>query len=127
MTRRGFLSSAALFAQSGQRPPNIAFLYTGDQARWPVGAYGNKDSRTPNMDRLAAEGALFENAFVSTPVCSPARAALLTSQPSFRTLIRDFIDVRREPELGLPVSFPTSPQLLQDRGYRTGLFGKWQS
>lgn len=125
MTRRHFLGSAAALAQGQARPPNIVFLYTDDQARWSVGAYGNKDSRTPNMDRLASEGALFERAFVSTPVCSPARAALLTSQPSFRTGIRDFIDVRREPGLGLPVSFPTWPQLLQDRGYRTGLFGKW--
>ena len=56
--------------------PNIIAIVTDDQARWSIGAYGNTRSRTPNMDRLAAEGALFANAFIATPVCSPSRASV---------------------------------------------------
>ena len=129
-TALGLAAAAPAFlsrgAQTGAtRPPNILFLYTDDQARWAGGAHGNKDVHSPNLDSIAAGGALFEQAFVTTPVCSPARAALFTSQPSFRTGIRDFIDRRREPGLGLSEDFPIWPQLLQQRGYRTGLFGKW--
>jgi hypothetical protein len=52
---------------------NIISIVTDDQARWSLGCYGNRDSRTPNMDRLAQQGARFLNAFVVTPVCSPSR------------------------------------------------------
>lgn len=125
LTRRGFLSSAAAFAYQSPRPPNVVFLYTDDQAYWSLRSYGNRDAHTPNMDRIGAEGAHFEKAFVSTPVCSASRSAMLTSQYSFRTKVADFIDRRREPEFGLSADFPTWPQLLQHHGYRTGLFGKW--
>lgn len=107
------------------RLPNILFIYTDDQANWAVGAYGNPDAHTPNIDRLASEGALFERAFVTTPVCSPARAGLLTGQHSFRTGITDFIQLNREPELSLSPRFIAWPQLLRQQGYKTGLFGKW--
>jgi uncharacterized sulfatase len=110
---------------SDSRPPNILFVYTDDQATWAVGAYGNSDAHTPSIDRIAQEGALFERAFVTTPVCSPARAGLLTGQHSFRTGITDFIQLNREPELSLSPRFVAWPQLLRQRGYRTGLFGKW--
>jgi choline-sulfatase len=66
------------------------FLYTDDQARWAVGAYGNREIQTPNLDRIAREGALFRNAFTATPVCSPSRArcaSLLRLRPrSFERL-----------------------------------------
>lgn len=107
------------------QPPHIVFIYTDDQADWGVGAYGNNDVHTPNIDRLAEEGALFEKAFVTTPVCSPARAILLTGQYGFHTGITDFIHIFREPDLGLSTEFPGWPEMLRQRGYRTGLFGKW--
>ena len=53
--------------------PNIVFLYTDDQAQWAVGAYGNREIKTPNLDSLARRGAIFRNAFTVTPVCSPSR------------------------------------------------------
>ena len=53
--------------------PCIIFLYTDDQAQWAVGAYGNREIKTPNLDSLAARGAIFRNAFTVTPVCSPSR------------------------------------------------------
>lgn len=105
--------------------PNILFIYTDDLAPWGVGAYGSVNAVTPQIDRLAGEGALFERAFVTTPVCSPSRAGLLTGQHSFRTGITDFIHFSREPDLGLSPRFVAWPALLRQTGYRTGMFGKW--
>src|SRR5215510_5923336 len=59
---------------------NLISIVTDDQASWSIGAYGNRESRTPNTDRLAREGARFVNAFAATPVCSPSRATLLTGR-----------------------------------------------
>lgn len=119
-----YFIALGLVHAAGQ-PPHIIFIYTDDHARWATGAYGSKDALTPHIDRIGREGALFERAFVTTPVCSPSRAGLLTGQYSFRTGITDFIQNVREPELGLSSQFVTWPQLLRQRGYRTALFGKW--
>src|SRR5271169_982747 len=66
-------------AVAGYRP-NIVFLCTDGQAQWALGAYGNRDIKTPHLDSLAKRGAIFRNAFTVTPVCSPSRAALVTSR-----------------------------------------------
>src|SRR5690348_14150376 len=71
---------------------NVIAIVTDDQSRWSIGAYGNRDARTPNMDRLAAEGALFVNAFVNTPVCSPSRASFLTGLNGTQLGITDWIN-----------------------------------
>ena len=105
--------------------PNVIFLYTDDQAQWAVGAYGNREIKTPNLDRLAARGAIFRNAFTVTPVCSPSRAALLTSRYPSELGIADWIDPRKEPDLGLAPSAITWPELLKAFGYATMLAGKW--
>jgi uncharacterized sulfatase len=60
--------------------PNIVFIYTDDQAAWSLGASGNPQAKTPNMDRLARAGAYLENAFTVTPVCSPSRAGMMASR-----------------------------------------------
>jgi uncharacterized sulfatase len=105
--------------------PNIVFLCTDDQARWAVGAYGNREIRTPNMDRLAARGVIFRNAFTVTPVCSPSRAALMTSRYPSELGIVDWIDPRKEPDVGLAPAAVTWPELLKGSGYATMLAGKW--
>jgi uncharacterized sulfatase len=105
--------------------PNIIFLSTDDQAQWAVGAYGNRDMRTHNMDRLAGRGAIFRNAFTITPVCSPSRAALMTSRYPSELSIADWIDPRKEPDVGLSPSAVTWPELLKGFGYATMLAGKW--
>jgi arylsulfatase A-like enzyme len=111
-------------SRSGPRP-NIVFLYTDDQARWAMGAYGNPDIRTPHLDRLARRGAIFRNAFTVTPVCSPSRAALMTSRYPSELGIADWIRPQNEPDLGLAPSAITWPELLKGFGYRTMLAGKW--
>ncbi len=88
LSRRRFLAAAATAplllrrspAAPRPAPPNIVFFYTDDQAAWSLGVYGNRHSYTPNTDSIGRDGAVFDNSFVSTPVCSPARGGTLTSR-----------------------------------------------
>ncbi|MCB1130926.1 MAG: sulfatase-like hydrolase/transferase, partial [Verrucomicrobiae bacterium] len=57
---------------------NLVAIVTDDQAAWTIGCYGGNEISTPNLDRIAKDGARFENAFVHTPVCSPSRGTYLT-------------------------------------------------
>ncbi len=106
-------------------PPNIVFIYTDDQAPTAVGASGNSEIRTPHMDRVFREGAHLLNSFVTTPVCSPSRAGLMTSRYGTELGITEWINPRSEKELGLDPAIATWPKALQAAGYRTGLVGKW--
>ena len=67
---------------AGKEPerPNIVFIFTDDQSQNAMGCMGNTHLKTPNMDRLAADGILFENSFVTTAICCVSRASLLTEQ-----------------------------------------------
>ena len=104
--------------------PNLIAVVTDDQGRWAMGAYGNREIHTPNMDRIAAEGALFENAFVATPVCSPSRAVYLTGLYSTECRITDYINPA-EAAVGVGLKKGTWVQVLKAHGYRTALIGKW--
>jgi len=118
------VASGSERADVGARP-NIVFLYTDDQAQWALGAYGNRDIKTPHLDRLARRGAIFRNAFTVTPVCSPSRAALMTSRYPSELGIADWIDPQKEPDLGLAPAAITWPEQLKGFGYATMLAGKW--
>jgi uncharacterized sulfatase len=108
------------------RKLNLISIVTDDQAAWSIGAYGNRESRTPHIDRLAREGARFLNAFTCTPVCSPSRASFLTGRYGTQLGITDWITPQQgQAGLGLPTSAVTWPKVLQQHGYRTGLIGKW--
>ncbi|MSO24307.1 MAG: hypothetical protein EXQ58_13950 [Acidobacteria bacterium] len=101
-------------------------IVTDDQALWSIGAYGNREAITPNMDRLAREGVKFNNAFVPTPVCSPSRVAFLTGLYGSQVGITDYLTPDEgESGMGLPASAITCPRVLQQNGYRTALFGKY--
>ena len=123
------LAVSAADAQKAQ--PNILFVYTDDQAAWALGASGNPQAHTPIMDRLVQEGAYLVNSFVTTPVCSPARAALMTSRYASEYDILDFIPHPGhrlyDPGhvVGLDGASVTYPEVLQKAGYTTGLVGKW--
>jgi uncharacterized sulfatase len=111
--------------------PNIIFIYTDDQAAWDVGVSGNCQVKTPNIDRLAGEGAYFPNSFVTTPVCSPARVSMMTSQYASEYDIFDFIPqpghklYDPDKDLGMSPESITFPEILHQNGYVTGLVGKW--
>ena len=110
------------FGQREDRRPNILLINTDDQPSWWVGVYGNTEIHTPVMDKMAAEGMLFETA-VTTPVCSPSRALLLTGRYNHQVGIDDFIN--NDEDTGLPSGSITFAQVLGNSGYRTGIIGKW--
>ncbi len=106
--------------------PNLLFILTDDQASWGVGAYGNPDVVTPNMDRLARNGVLLRNAYAATPVCSASRATFLTGLYGTQVGITDFLaGSEEEAGFGLPPERVTWPEILQQQGYQTSLIGKW--
>lgn len=98
-------------------PPNIVFILTDDQRFDAVGAL-NPYFTTPHLDELLREGLHFSNAFVTTSLCSPSRASILTGQWAHKHGVLDNITP-------LPQDLPTFPQRLQAAGYATGFFGKW--
>lgn len=125
-----FLSSLSTSLAVTTNPPsrklNLIAIVTDDQGQWAVGTYGNHDVITPNMDRLATEGALFVNAFANTPVCSPSRASYLTGMEGTELGITDWINMNEAANgVGLPANILTWPRILQQNGYATALIGKW--
>ena len=110
----------------GAQRPNIVIINTDDHAQWAVGAYGNRDVRTPNIDQLAARGMRFSRAFTK-PVCSPSRAMLLTGKYSHHLGIPDYIPYGNPVHVdnGLPAGTATIASVLKTAGYSTALVGKW--
>ncbi len=106
--------------QAEERRPNIILMFTDDQALNCLGAMGNEHIQTPNMDRLARRGTVFNNAFVTTAICCSNRACILTGQHMVRHGIQDFIV-----PLSADAFDQTYPALLRKSGYRTGFLGKY--
>jgi arylsulfatase A-like enzyme len=100
--------------------PNIILMFADDHAQESMGYAGNPVIKTPNMDRLAADGVFFENSFVTTPICCCSRASVLTGQYMRRHGIEDF----RKP-LSAEAFAQTYPMILCDAGYRTAYLGKF--
>lgn len=100
--------------------PNIVFVMTDDQGYWDTGATGNPHIETPNMDRLASEGACL-NRYYAAPVCAPTRAGVMTGRYYLRTGLYN----TRFGGDSMGLNEITVAELLAQAGYRTGLFGKW--
>jgi len=103
--------------ESGISRPNIIIVLTDDQ-RYDALGIVNPHLETPNIDRLARNGLHFSNAFVTTSLCSPSRATLLTGRPM---RVHGVVDNNSD----LPAELETFPQALQRAGYKTALIGKW--
>ena len=101
-----------------QERPNILLVFTDDHAAHAVSAYGSVINRTPNIDRLAAEGMLFRNAFVTNSICAPSRATVLTGQYGHLNGVPTNRDT-------LHAGAVTFPELLREAGYQTAIVGKW--
>jgi arylsulfatase A-like enzyme len=102
--------------------PNLLFIMT-DQQRWDALSYsGNKNISTPNIDRLAREGAYFANAYSGSPVCVPARAVILTGASIETVRIRQNQDYK-DPTAG--ADLPTFDNILSKQGYYSEYWGKW--
>lgn len=116
-----FLSNPAAIA--APRLPNIILIFTDDQGYADVGVFGAKGFSTPNLDRMAAEGRKFTNFHVPQPVCSASRAGILTGCYPNRIGIHGALgpDARH----GIADTEMTLAQLLKQKGYATGMAGKW--
>ena len=112
--------------------PNLLFILTDDQGYWALGCAGNSEIRTPHLDRLAASGLRFENFFCASPVCSPARASILTGRIPSQHGVQDFLRGGNSNLLGdgdAAIEYlhgqTAYTDLLAQAGYSCGLSGKW--
>ncbi|MBM79355.1 MAG: N-acetylgalactosamine-6-sulfatase [Planctomycetaceae bacterium] len=129
-------NSGGLFAEKPARP-NILFIMVDDLGWMDLRCQGNERLHTPNIDRLAAQGMRFTDAYSAAPVCSPTRAAVLTGLAPARLKITNHIPDQERftpkdakllpaPMLNhLPVEHVTIAERLKEAGYATGFFGKW--
>ena len=118
------LLSARTFA-AGERKPNIVFILADDLGYADVGCFGARDYRTPNIDRVAAEGLKLTQAYANSSICSPTRFALITGRYQYRLPGGLHEPISADRSVGLPPEHPTLPSLLKRQGYRTALVGKW--
>ncbi len=124
MNRRTFLptlaAAPAFLSAQARRRPNIIWIMADDMGPGDLGCYGQKYIRTPNIDRLAAEGMLFRTAYAGCTVCAPSRSVLMTGQHTGHTPIRS-----NPGGVPLLAGETTIAEVLKTAGYATGLFGKW--
>lgn len=134
------LSLAVLpFGLAATRPPNVVFFLADDLGQRDLGVYGSTFYETPNLDRLARDGARFTDAYAACPVCSPSRASILTGQWPQRTGITDYIGAPATPDQWkrntrlkpapysdrLALEMPTLAKAVKTAGYATFFAGKW--
>ncbi len=107
--------------------PNILFILADDLGYADVSCYGRRDFTTPNIDRIAAEGVRFTQAYANSAVCTASRVALITGRYHYRLAVglEEPLSTRLPRKLGLPVDHPTLPSLLKKAGYQSALIGKW--
>lgn len=119
-------------ASRDSQRPNILFILSDDQGAWAMGCAGNEELETPNLDRIASTGIRFDNFFCASPVCSPARASILTGQIPSQHGVQDFLRRGNStllPGDGLEIEYMQGRrsyiQTLAENGYACGLSGKW--
>ena len=128
MVRAMTLCVAALLlgavAVSAQTRPNVVLIMMDDVGYGDYGSYGASDINTPNVDRLAREGARFTD-FYAAPSCTPTRVALISGRYQQRYGLEVPLSNNPAGGRGLPATGRSLPQLLKNSGYATGLIGKW--
>jgi arylsulfatase len=119
------LSGTSLSAAEPSRPPNIIFILADDLGSAELGCYGQKKIKTPQLDRMAAEGLRFTQFYAGNAVCAPSRCVLMTGKHAGHAYIRNNKEVKPEGQEPIPTETVTIAKLLKARGYATGAAGKW--
>lgn len=118
--------SASEAPKSPAKQPNIIYILCDDLGIGEVGCYGQTKIKTPNIDRLRAEGMLFTNHYSGSTVCAPSRCSLLTGLHTGHTYVRGNSEMDPlEGQIPIPADTLTFPKLLQKAGYKTACVGKW--
>src|SRR3989449_10308630 len=132
ITRRSVLASplalalAARESRAQNTQPNIVYIMADDLGYADLSCYGRRDYSTPNIDRIAAEGMRFTQAYANSPVCTASRTALITGRYQYRLPVGLEEPLARPARKGgIPPGHPTLPSLLKRVGYGTTLIGKW--
>src|ERR1051325_7694397 len=133
ISRRSFIAASAalamgapsVHAEAGTKKPYIVLILADDLGYGDLGCYGGHDVPTPNIDRLAAAGLRFTDAYTCAPVCAPARAGLLTGRYPQRFGFEFNPFPRRKDPWGMPDSERLFSEDLKAAGYTTALVGKW--
>ena len=109
-----------VLAQSDATPaqPNILFIFTDDHSTAAISAYGSRINHTPNIDRIAREGMVFDRMYCTNSICAPSRAAILTGKHSAANGVRDNGDLFDGEQQNVA-------KLLREAGYTTAMIGKW--
>jgi arylsulfatase A-like enzyme len=123
-----FLVLVAIYFSSCQQkskdqPPNIVLIFMDDMGYADIGPFGAEDYPTPNLDRLAENGLTFKHFYASTAVCSASRASLLTGCYAERVGIEGALSP--ESKVGIHADEVLIPEMLKEKNYATGIFGKW--
>jgi arylsulfatase A-like enzyme len=109
---------------------NLILILSDNHGAWTLGCYGNKEIRTPNIDRLAAEGTLFTRAYCANSVCSPSRATFLTGLIPSQHGVHSYLGPDKQnspsgPKACVINEFDNFPKILSRASYTCGLVGKW--
>ena len=122
----GIVSTVVNQAIASDDRPNIIVILADDLGYNDVGFTGPTEIKTPNIDRLANNGVIFTNGYVTHPYCGPSRAGLLTGRAQARFGMENNVSYQSDdPHMGLPLSEITFAKRLQKVGYQTAIFGKW--
>jgi arylsulfatase A-like enzyme len=111
--------------QASEKKPNIIYILADDLGYGDLSSYGQKKFKTPNIDRLAAEGIRFTRHYSGSTVCAPSRSSLMTGLHTGHTPVRGNKEIQPEGQYPLADSVFTVAKMMQEAGYVTGAFGKW--
>lgn len=117
-------SCAAAVAAAGAKP-NVIFILADDLGYGDLGAFGQKVIKTPHIDKLAAEGMRFTQAYAGATVCAPSRCTLITGLHNGHAPVRGNRELEGEGQLPMPADTFTVAKLMKQAGYTTGIVGKW--